>query len=150
MEVNPGVQKPEQVSVKKEVKEANDSAALKAKLDKLKLEVEIKELQEKLAGTSKAIVKATVLVPNMLEDAEKTVSDYKGVTIPTGISSIEKGYYHMLCIVSEADQKTKKFTFAQRVVKFSVPAYSRHKNNYSGVKEEEWVMFHNPTLVKKG
>jgi len=111
------------------------------------LEIKLSQFEqiekEKLEAEKKPVVLKPVK-PNMLEDAQKTVSEYKGVDVPELISPLETGHFHLLCVRSEGDDKVKKYTFAQRTVVFTVGGYNRHKKSYVGSKKEEWIMFHNP------
>ena len=145
---NPGVIPVEKKSFEDELKDVNAKLIEAQKANLVLREKELKAAEDALEEAADAEpIKVTSITPNMLGDAQKTVKDMKGVDVPKSISSLEKGYYHLLCVVSEADLKTKKFTFSTRHVKFSVQGYEKHKMSYGGVAEEDWIMFHNP--IKK-
>jgi len=80
----------------------------------------------------------------MYDDAAKTVKSYDGIEIPKTINPSEKDFYHLMAIITEVDLRSKKFYFKTKIVKLTVQGYERHKRSYTGLAEEDWIMFHNP------
>lgn len=149
MEVRPGVSETTVLTVEQELKLANEKlikmhedklAEANAKLEEYKAKVEAESKKEAKPNLMEAIA------PNMLESAKKKVAKMDGVEVPESIISRESGHYHLLLISTEADFKSKKFSFVVRTVKLTVQGYTKHKKSYIGA--EDVVMFHNPT--KKG
>jgi len=138
------VQSTEPLTAEQEIKILNKKLA---ESQKQLLESKLAQYEQAEKEKIEAEKKPEVLKPvkcNMYEDAAKTVSEYKGVEVPKMVSPLEAGHYHLLCVRSEGDDKTKKYTFAQRSVVFTVAGYQRHKKSYVGSKKEEWIMYHNP------